>query len=251
MRLSLESVSIAKEVTGIFSDFSFLIDALFYQMAYNLRRRPMREALLDKDNREESCFGGNASDDEIDNVSEQSESDSDVGSASEVTEGKPNIVLHYNETKGGTDCFDQLCHAYTVTRKTPRWPMRYFFGILDQAAVNARILYNCQNLKEGRQPASAIECLQSLYVSLVTPHLQERYSNAAIRKDILIGISSILGRDLLANDNPGDCTLPTKKRCFVCRRNKDNKTQKACYSCNGPLCMKHRLIMCPNCVGRE
>lgn len=32
----------------------------------------------------------------------------------EITNGKPDIVLFYNDTKGGTDTFDQLCHASTL-----------------------------------------------------------------------------------------------------------------------------------------
>ncbi|XP_033223594.1 uncharacterized protein LOC117177182 [Belonocnema kinseyi] len=42
---------------------------------------------------------------------------------------KPEMVLFYNKTKGGTDTFDKLCHAYTTARATNRWPMRFFFGM--------------------------------------------------------------------------------------------------------------------------
>lgn len=34
---------------------------------------------------------------------------------------KPEIVLFYNSTKGGTDTFDKLCHGYSVIRRTKRW----------------------------------------------------------------------------------------------------------------------------------
>lgn len=40
---------------------------------------------------------------------------------------KPNMILDYNRTKGGTDTFDQLCHEYTTARGTRRWPKRFFF----------------------------------------------------------------------------------------------------------------------------
>ncbi|XP_043279325.1 piggyBac transposable element-derived protein 4-like [Venturia canescens] len=45
-----------------------------------------------------------------------------------ITDGKPDIVLHYNITKGGTDTFDQLCHSYTTARGMRRWPLRFFSG---------------------------------------------------------------------------------------------------------------------------
>lgn len=44
---------------------------------------------------------------------------------------KPEIIMFYNETKGGIDTFDQhdqLCHSTTVSRKTGRWPLRIFYG---------------------------------------------------------------------------------------------------------------------------
>lgn len=36
------------------------------------------------------------------------------------SQNKPEIVLFYNKTKGGTDSFDKKCHDYTTTRKTAR-----------------------------------------------------------------------------------------------------------------------------------
>lgn len=39
----------------------------------------------------------------------------------EVTSGKPIIILSYNQIKGETYTFDQLCHAYTVSRRPNRW----------------------------------------------------------------------------------------------------------------------------------
>lgn len=40
--------------------------------------------------------------------------------------GKPEIINFYNRTKGGVDTFDRMITLYTVSRKTSRWPMRFF-----------------------------------------------------------------------------------------------------------------------------
>ena len=40
---------------------------------------------------------------------------------------KPEVILYYNKHKGGTDVFDKLCHAYSTTHSTKRWPMRFFW----------------------------------------------------------------------------------------------------------------------------
>jgi len=64
-----------------------------------------------------------------------------------VDKNKKSEMILFYKTKGGTDVFDKLCHAHTTARATNRWPMRFFFGILDQAQVNARILYTCKYAK--------------------------------------------------------------------------------------------------------
>ena len=48
----------------------------------------------------------------------------------------PEMIEFYNLTKGGVDVLDKLCHDKTTKGSTNRWPMRYFFGILDISAVN-------------------------------------------------------------------------------------------------------------------
>lgn len=47
-----------------------------------------------------------------------------------TNEQKTEIVLYYNETKGGVDTADQICGNYSISRICPRWPLRYFFHIL-------------------------------------------------------------------------------------------------------------------------
>ena len=109
-----------------------------------------------------------------------------------ITNGKPNIILHYNSTKGGTDTFDQLCHEYNVTKRTNRWPMRYFYNILDQAAVNARILLKCAltNLNIADR-VRANDCLKRLAMHL-TPLLRTRVNNPSVRISLRMGIKTIL-----------------------------------------------------------
>ena len=50
---------------------------------------------------------------------------------------KPEIILDYNRTKGGVDIMDQMVSTYTCKRQTKRWPMTFFFNIIDVAVLNA------------------------------------------------------------------------------------------------------------------
>lgn len=35
--------------------------------------------------------------------------------------GRRIVIDHYNNTKGGRDIFNKLCHSYSVVRGTKRW----------------------------------------------------------------------------------------------------------------------------------
>jgi len=55
--------------------------------------------------------------------------------------GNEEINVFYNQEKGGVDSHDQMCSLYTTARKTSRWPMRLFYGIIDSAALNAFVIF--------------------------------------------------------------------------------------------------------------
>lgn len=172
--------------------------------------------------------------------------------STDIVNGKPQVIQHYNKTKGGTDTFDQLCHAYTVTKRTNRWPMRYFFGMLDQAAVNARILLTCSNAnKNSKEKTSAKDCLQKLALHLVRPLLRTRINNPTLRRDIRLGISGILNENETSEDSEERIYLSKKQRCGLCTRAKDRKTKEKCPVCIRPMCDEHRAYICVDCAGEE
>ena len=63
-----------------------------------------------------------------------------------IEKTKTDIQMFYNATKGGVDTFDQLCSSYSSSRKTRRWPLCVFYGILNIAFSNAHVLHT---LKSG------------------------------------------------------------------------------------------------------
>jgi len=168
-----------------------------------------------------------------------------------VENGKPQIILHYNETKGGTYCFDWLCHSHTVNSKSNRWPVRVFRGMLDMAAVNARILKKCQ-LTNNRvnKRLSAKECLNKITMHLVTPFLQRRIMEPCLRASIRIGINTILNQNVEPHVEER-VELTHRKRCGICKKGRDRKTKHQCPSCERPMCDKHRAYFCVDCAGHD
>ena len=74
----------------------------------------------------------------------------------------------------------------TTAHEGKHWPLRFFFGMLDQAQENARILYSCK-FAETNNPEknlSAKSALKQLICSLLEPYLREKLENPTLRPDI-------------------------------------------------------------------
>ncbi|KAG5883866.1 hypothetical protein JTB14_034913 [Gonioctena quinquepunctata] len=60
----------------------------------------------------------------------------------EETNFKPEIILHYNKTKGAVDTGDKMTREYSCVRACRRWPLRIFMGMIDVAALNEYIVWS-------------------------------------------------------------------------------------------------------------
>ena len=61
--------------------------------------------------------------------------------------GLPEMILDYNATKAAVDRVDQLCHNYSVQKRTKSWPLAYFYNCLNIAGINS-IRSSDQNFHE-------------------------------------------------------------------------------------------------------
>lgn len=89
--------------------------------------------------------------------------------------GKPVMILDYNKTKGAVDRVDQLCHTYSVQRRTKRWPLAYFYNCLNLAAINAQVVFVAKFPGwEAASPHRRRIFLENLGLQLLRPWMQER-----------------------------------------------------------------------------
>ena len=71
---------------------------------------------------------------------------------------KPDIILHYNETKGSVNTVDQMVRNYSCYVTTRRWPAVVFCNMVDVTAINAFTLWienNPDYLESGSKFKSA------------------------------------------------------------------------------------------------
>ena len=171
------------------------------------------------------------------------------------TTKKPEIINFYNSTKGGVDTFDQLVHTYTVARKTRRWPLRFFYGILDQAGINSMILY-----LNAKQPACNRKhvrrnYLKTLGLALATPYMNRRLQQT-ISGELKSGIENVLQGNKRKREEevevPAGPPPKVRKqgRCALCPRTRDKKVKTMCSKCTKPVCPEHKIEVCVMCLNR-
>ncbi|XP_011169195.1 uncharacterized protein LOC105202399 [Solenopsis invicta] len=145
------------------------------------------------------------------------------------------IISHYNSTKDGTSNFNVLCEKYSTSRKTMRWTMRLFFGMLDQGVVNSNILYNLEN----KNLMNKYNFTKRLVLLLTAPHMQNNLqkrlkitlnidlnSNSMIQSIFKINSQSKLFENFREKGYCTMCNTLTMLHCILCKR---------------PSCMNHNI----------
>lgn len=127
---------------------------------------------------------------------------------------KPEQIEFYNKTKGGVDVFDKLCHQYSSTRKTSTWPLRYFYGLLDAAAVN--VIFKHNNLNQGKRFIRS-KFITTLAFRLLEPQLKVRQECPFLLKDLKGTIEKILKIQPIESAAPSGINRH-RGRCEFCRK---------------------------------
>lgn len=154
---------------------------------------------------------------------------------------KPEMILFYNKTKGGVDTNDKLCSTYNVARRTKRWPMVIFFHLFNVSAINAFVIYNCNN-------DATIN--RRIFLKLLSTELVKSHRLA---RAVIPSLPSALKNRLSKQEVPGPSSssndVQTRKRgrCYICPRNSDRKTTTKCNKCAKFICGDHTKKICDNC----
>lgn len=159
--------------------------------------------------------------------------------------GKPEIIVFYNSTKSGVDSLDEKCAQHSTGRRTQRWPMAFFFRLLDISGVNAYVIH--QAFKNNSRLEKA-DFLKILADELVKPHLHRRVENTKLKRDLRATIKRILR---LPEPDREDEVVPDKlekrKTCYTCPSRIKRKTFYLCKICHKPTCLECASKICQNC----
>lgn len=163
--------------------------------------------------------------------------------------GKPTMIEHYNQTKGGVDAFDQMCSIFSASRRTKRWPMCVFYGIINMSCINALVIHNTNLVDKKNRPISRKDFMHELYKALIFPWLEVRLQRPTLQRSLKSMISEVLGK----NDEPEVVQNNPNRRgvCSICPSKKRRMTTNYCVQCKRPFCGEHRAMLCVKCVKLE
>lgn len=176
---------------------------------------------------------------------------------------KPDIITYYNKCKIGVDVMDQMARRYTTQRRTLRWPLAFFFNMLDISSLAAYLIFYENNSNVPKKTNQRRLFLRELSEELAKPTIEARMTNQQVIRNYTtkIAIESVIGREM----EPSQAT-PTSSferdasgrkkvtgSCHVCNKQTDKlrrKTRKTCSKCQLPTCNEHsvNLAFCNDCI---
>lgn len=159
---------------------------------------------------------------------------------------KPLLILDYNKHKGGVDNMDKCLTEYSTKRRTNRWPLAFFYNMLDVAAYAAYVIYmeNNPHLKPSTNRRRIF--LQQLSDQLCRPQIDIRADNSHITRIFSTrhAMEAIYGMPLKMNvgaqeeeERDSSGRIKRKGNCYICIAKR--QTRKVCAICNKPVCAEH------------
>ncbi|KAL7633073.1 UNVERIFIED_CONTAM: hypothetical protein RMT77_016649 [Armadillidium vulgare] len=165
--------------------------------------------------------------------------------------GKPEIIEYYNRTKGGVDSFDQMCAIYSCGRKTKRWPLCVFFGMINACVINSWIIHNDNMVRNRNKKMPRRNYMTELAINLIRPWAEHRLTFQQTPVEELIRNVFSMPKPAPTRDGNkpvmGECTS-SRKRCELCKPCNDKKTRYSCHKCDKAVCLGHIFPFCVNCA---
>lgn len=147
----------------------------------------------------------------------------------------PKSIADYNKFMGGVDRFDQYMATYSISQKSRRWWLKLFYYMLDTSIVNSYLLFKTSCGNNRKKPMSTLE-----FRSTLTDQLIGNFSSRH-RPTISPGVKN----PKRALSNPCNYLIPgqhlavkidTYRRCKVCSKNKEKRSNILCETCKICLC---------------
>ena len=169
------------------------------------------------------------------------------------TDYKPEIIIHYNATKGSVDTMDKMVNEYSIKRSTRRWPFVLFQNTIDIACLNSFVLWITKNPQLSKTaPHKRREFLLDMGQQLIKPYVERRlHSGVTFHKRTANAMYDFIGTLDPGPSSRVDDNQKSMGRCVLCPRKYDKKSRSKCDKCKNFVCPNHHVTkktkICSKC----
>ena len=102
---------------------------------------------------------------------------------------KPQVIVMYDNTKGGVDVVDLILGLHSIRMKSKRWPLTAFAFMLDTIRTNSQTI-----LESNKKTFNNFEFTYQLRKALVLPKIRQRLENSnGLQIAVLQKVRRVLG----------------------------------------------------------
>lgn len=159
---------------------------------------------------------------------------------------KPEMIEFYNSTKGAVDTLDQMCNNMSSSRKTRRWPLCVFYGMINICLVNAHVIYVHNKARKSEKPLSRKKFAIKLSEDLLAPWMKKRLVVPTLPRSTRTIINGLLKLDMNIQQSE-QSDNKKRKICAFCPYNLRRMTRNYCLVCSRAMCGEHHANMCKDC----
>ncbi|CAI5678276.1 unnamed protein product [Oreochromis niloticus] len=85
-----------------------------------------------------------------------------------------------------------MCAHYGCGRKTKRWPLCVFYGMINAGVINSWIIHNENAMKRGENQMQRRPYMQALALALIKPWAEQRLPSSNLSRQLGVLICSVL-----------------------------------------------------------
>lgn len=141
------------------------------------------------------------------------------------------------ESSKGMDVLDKLCHKKSTRRKIFHWPLWYFFGILNAAAVNTFLLYKYNRNLNNYSSQTRMRWFLNIYL-----WEKKRVWNFYITKELQATMRKVLSIEDIFKAPSFSIGQKRKSYYFCVSLDMIGKVETR-STCKKILCGEHKIII--------
>ena len=135
---------------------------------------------------------------------------------------------------------DHMIRLYRSGKTSRRWPLIFFFNMIDVSLLNACIIYRALQPSGTLQPNRfRRQFLLDVGYQLLNSFLSQRCCNQTLTPRVKASLQLLGFNPAVCEPVENSNERRKKKRCFLCHRGRDFKTTRTCDKCKQFVCQKH------------